>query len=146
MTKVQRLLLPVNGSASSDRAIRYLIERWGRDPRTEDLEVHLLNVQHPLSGDVTAFVDHDAIKQHHHDEGLKALETARRALDKEGIPYFFHVAVGDPAEIIAHFAREKKCDEIVVGTRGASRIADVITGSVASRVSHLADVPVVLVK
>jgi nucleotide-binding universal stress UspA family protein len=93
---MRRVLVPVDGSASSDRAVQSLIQKYRANPK--DVEIHLLNVQHPLSGDVNTFVDHDEIKQYHHDEGIKALTSARQALDRAGLPYFFHVSVGEPAE------------------------------------------------
>jgi hypothetical protein len=58
---IRIVLVPVDGSAGSDRAVQSLIEnRTGPQP-VEKMEIHLLNVQHPLWGDVSTFVDHDEI-------------------------------------------------------------------------------------
>lgn len=143
---MKRVLAPVDGSESSLRAIKHLIKKLSnyRDPK--DLEIHLLTVQHPVPGDVNMFVDHDQIKRYHHEEGLKALESARQLLDEAGAIYTFHISVGDPAEVIAIFAKEKHCDQIIMGTRGLSDIAGLILGSISHKVLHLSDVPVLLVK
>jgi nucleotide-binding universal stress UspA family protein len=141
---MRRVLVPVDGSASSDRAIQSLIQKYRANPK--DVEIHLLNVQHPLSGDVNTFVDHDEIKQYHHDEGIKALTSARQALDRAGLPYFFHVSVGEPAEIIAHFADERKCDEIVMGAHHHSAVMDMVIGSVDTDVARHTKIPVTLVE
>jgi len=143
---MRRVLVPVDGSPSSERAINYMIQKRSRYRDPHEFEVHLLNVQHPFPGDVSMFIDHDQIKQYHHDEGIKALQSARDALDRAQVPYVFHIGVGDPAEIIAHYAREKECDQIIMGTRGHGRIAGLLLGSVATKVIHLSDVPVLLVK
>jgi nucleotide-binding universal stress UspA family protein len=48
--------------------------------------------------------------------------------------------------MIARFARERGCDQILMGTRGLGAIGSLLLGSVATKVIHLADVPVLLVK
>jgi nucleotide-binding universal stress UspA family protein len=143
---MRRVLVPVDGSPSSQRAIDYMIQKRGRYRDPQEVEVHLLNVQHPFPGDVTMFVDHDEIKQYHHDKGVKVLQSARDSLDQAGVPFIFHIGVGDPAQIIAHYAHEKQCDQIIMGTRGHGAIAGLLVGSVATKVLHLTDVPVLLVK
>lgn len=141
---MKRILVPVDGSPPAERAVRSLIQQYRGKP--EEVEIHLLNVQHPLSGDVSTFVDHDEIKQYHHDEGLKALASAREALDRAGLPYYFHVSVGTPAEIIAHFAEERGCHEIVMGAHEHSAIADMLLGAVDTEVAQHTHIPVRLVK
>ncbi|MFL6719096.1 MAG: universal stress protein, partial [Burkholderiaceae bacterium] len=42
--------------------------------------------------------------------------------------------------------REHGCDEIVIGSRGLGTIGSLLVGSVASKIIHLSEVPVVLVK
>jgi nucleotide-binding universal stress UspA family protein len=139
-----RLLLPVDGSDTASRAVDHLLKKLGWYKDT--VEVHLLNVQHPLHGDVTMFVNADQIKQFHHDQGIKALANARAKLDAAKVPYVFHVGVGDPAHVIAHYAKEKNCQQIFMGTRGLGTIAGLLMGSVTVKVIHLTDVPVLLVK
>ena len=50
------------------------------------------------------------------------------------------------AEVIARLAGDLACDLIVMGTHGRTGIAELVMGSVASRVLHLAPCPVLLVK
>jgi nucleotide-binding universal stress UspA family protein len=139
-----RILVPVDGSESSLHAVDHLIKRatWFKDP----FEIHLLNVQPPLPGDVGRFLDAGQIRDFHRDEGFKDLEEARRRLDGAGIRYLFHIGIGEPAEIIAEYAREQGCDEIILGTHGRSSIASLLMGSVATKLVHLTEVPVLLVK
>jgi nucleotide-binding universal stress UspA family protein len=108
--------------------------------------LHLLNVQRPVTGDVSMFVGKEALRQHHHDKGLKALERARARLGAAGLPYTFHLFVGDPGQVISQYAREKGCDLIVMGRRGLGSYTGGLLGSVAHKVLHLAEPPVVLVK
>lgn len=142
---MRKVLVPVDGAAGSERVIRSLIQKQSGPSAAEPIEIHLLNVQHPVAGDVRTFVDDDDIKDYHHDAGLKALHAARQALDGAGVPYRFHVSVGNPAEIIAHFAEQNRCDEILIGTREQSEFSKLLRGSVAADVVRLATVPVTLV-
>ena len=137
-----KTLVPVDGSENSQRAVKMLI-RYAALSK-EPLEIHLLNVQHPFPGTIKGVAEQ--AKQHHHDEGVKALANARKLLDDAGIKYSYHIGVGEVGEIVAHFARELKCEQVVMGTRGMGAVANMIMGSSATKVLHTVDVPVLLVK
>jgi nucleotide-binding universal stress UspA family protein len=140
---MKKILVPVDGSEHALRAIDDLIGGISGSHRPE---LHLLNVQHPLTGDVGRFLDHQQISSFHREEGLKALAAARQKLDAAGIPYAVHISVGEPAEIIVQYAQEKGCDEIVMGARGHGLIATLLMGSVARAVSDRAGIPVRVVE
>lgn len=139
-------LVPVDGSESAVRAVSQMIDKiaWFKD----GVEIHLLTVQHsmPYGNRVASVIGQDKLDQYHHDEGLIALKPARAKLDAAGIKYVFHIGVGDAAETIARYAQEKGCDQIVMGTRGMGSVSNLLLGSVATKVIHLATVPVLLVK
>ena len=141
-----KFLVPVDGSESSKRVVADLIKRraWFKD----GVEVHLLNVQPPIPyGErVSDAVGHDRIAKYHHDEGMAALEPAMKALDAAKVSYHHHVGVGDAADIICKYAKEKLCDQIYMGTRGMGSVSNLLLGSVATKVIHLSAVPVLLVK
>lgn len=139
-----KILMAVDGSENALHAVAHVIKRVSAVK--DEYQIHLINVQHPVHGSVSTFIDAAQIKQYHQDEGMKVLAGARRMLDDAGIPYHFHLFVGTPAEIIARYANEQACEEIVIGTRGLSGISGLLMGSVATKVVHLAEVPVLLVK
>ena len=58
----------------------------------------------------------------------------------------YSIEVGDPAETIVQYAREKNCDQILMGTQGMGSLSGFVMGSVASKVVHLSPVPVLLTK
>jgi nucleotide-binding universal stress UspA family protein len=76
---------------------------------------------------------------------MKMLAPAETSLSAAGIAYTRHLFVGEPAEMISRFAQEQGCDEIVIGSRGMGNIRSMLVGSVASKIIHLATMPVVLV-
>lgn len=137
-----RVLVPIDGSENSLRAVEFLIRKLPL--YKEPLELHLLNVQHPFPGTVRG-VQHEA-ERFHHDEGTKALAAARKAFDAAGVKHVYHISVGDSGDVIAHFVREKKIEQVVMSTRGAGAVANMLLGSVANKVLQLVDVPVLLVK
>ena len=141
-----KFLVPVDGSEPSGRAIDQLITLlgWYKDK----VEIHLLNVQHhmPYGGRVSAFVGHDKVAQYLQDEGMAALKGAREKLDAARVPYHYHIGVGEEADVISRYATEQGCDQIVMGTRGAGSVSNLMVGSVATKVLHLSPVPVLLLK
>jgi nucleotide-binding universal stress UspA family protein len=138
---MMKILIPADGSEASNRAVQYLIKLAGI--AKEPLDVHLLNVQHALPGTVGEGAQ---AKQYHHDEGVKALAPACKLLDDAKVKYAYHISVGDIGEVVAHFVNELQCDQVVMGTRGMSAVANMVLGSAATEVLNLVKVPVLLVK
>ena len=138
MTKI---LIPLDGSAAGARAIEQVLQRGAAG-----LELHLLNVQLPVDGNVRSFVSSDELNAYHRDEGLAELAVARSYLDAAGVAYPQHVLVGHPAAMICRFADENGIDEIVMGTHGRSGLLQLLMGSVAAEVSATARTRVTLVK
>ena len=99
-----KILLPVDGSDDSSKTITDFIHLL--DWYKEKPEIHLLNVQYSLDGNVSLFINSADIKQYHQEEGLKSLQKPRDLLDQAGIAYQYHITVGDPAEMIVRFAVE----------------------------------------
>jgi nucleotide-binding universal stress UspA family protein len=139
-----KILLPVDGSENSNKAVADFIQLL--DWYKEKPEIHLLNVQYSLDGNVSLFINQADIKQYHQEEGLKSLQHTRDLLDQAGIAYQYHITVGDPAEMIVRFATEKLYDQIVMGARGRGGVKGLLLGSVANKVMQLSNIPVLLVK
>ena len=75
-------------------------------------------------------------------------EALRAALGAAGVAQVsIDVSVGLPGETIVARARDLACDAVVMATHGRSGLARTLLGSVADHVvSHLRDVPVVLIR
>lgn len=139
-----KILLPVDGSDASNQAIKDFIQLLGC--YKEMPEIHLLNVQLPLHGNVSLFIDSESIAQYHQDEGMERLRAARQFMDQAGVSHQFHIIVGEPADVIVAFAKEKLFDRIVIGPRGVSAIKGLLLGSVTNKVVQFSTIPVLLVK
>jgi YjbE family integral membrane protein len=143
---LQRVLLAVDGSEGAANAVRRLLGLRGELRQGATLDVHLLNVQRPVSGDVSRFVAGKTLDDYHHERGAKALEPARALLDAAGLVHQDIQRVGDPGPTIAEVAREKACDLIVMGARGLGSHTGALLGSVTQSTIEHAGVPVLVVK
>lgn len=144
--RLQRVLLPVDGSEPSARAVRYVIGLRADLRAPNELDVHLLNVRRPVSGDVARFVPADTLKEYHQEGGEQALAPARALLDAAGVKYQEHRRLGDAAQLICEVADETGSDLVVMGTRGLGGVAAGLIGSVAQAAVARCKVPVTLVK
>lgn len=142
-----RVLIPVDGSSSSLRAVQYVVEL--KDKLQQPLDVLLINVQLPipqsrllLDGRPSEVRDLEAPLK---AQGAELLAAAGKALDTASIRSRSCVEIGEPAPIIARFAKTHHCELIAMGTRGLSDIASLVLGSVARKVLHLSHVPVLMV-
>nr|WP_211187118.1 universal stress protein [Achromobacter sp. Bel] len=136
-------MIPIDGSANSLRAVRYMIDHVRENgPCT----LHLLNVQSPIvSGTVLAFISQEMIQDYYDDEAKTALGDAKAALDKAGVMYQEALQVGPIAESIKTYATAHQCDHIVMGSRGLGAAGSLLLGSVALKVLHISHIPVVLI-
>jgi len=141
-----KILVAVDGSKPSLKAIQLLVEHcdWYRSPpEVELVTVHLPVPRLPRMG---VAVGKAQIERYYREEGEAMLAPARKLLDAARVPYQAHVLVGPVAEAIVKHAADKRCDLIYIGTRGRSALGKALIGSTATKVLHISNVPVLLVK
>ncbi len=144
--RVDRVLLPVDGSEGALAAVRQVIALFRNHPAPQAFSVDLINVQPSLSRDVSSFVAGKTLQEYHAERSAEDMAAARALLDAAGVPLRSHTRVGQAAELICEAARELSADQIVIGTRGQGAAAAAIMGSVASETVEKAPVPVLVVK
>lgn len=136
------VLLPVDGSDGSMRAVRMVIALYRR---LAPVGVSLLYVE------VADGVPKDALgapgsgPAGAREPAADALAASRALLEQAGIPHTTAVRNGYVPPQIVEYAKATNCDAIVMGTRGMGSTRDLL-GSIARQVISLADVPVTLVK
>ena len=141
-----KLLLAVDGSKSANHAVSSLIEHvsWFREkPEVDIVFAHSLvrfnGTIHGIS------VSDKALEMYYEHDAQEMLAQSKQLLTDAGLAFRTHLLVGEPAEVICRFADEHHSDLIFIGTRGMGTIANLLVGSTATKVLHLAKVPVVLV-
>ena len=141
---MRKPLVPIDGSASAARALLHALAELRGQP---DVELHLLHVQNPPVHTFPGkLVSPDLIDRELRREGQALLEQVEATAGCTNIACVRHVRIGRPADEIAACATEQGCDAIVMGTRGMGSVAGLLLGSVATKVVHLAQLPVTLCK
>ncbi len=140
-----KILIPVDGSPASLRAVDFAIEMVTQNPSTSLVLLHVQSIPAIELAGASAAMDtnwHEAGSQ----ASAKALKDAIGKSEAAGVTFKTLVRTGQTAEAIAQVARDQDIDHIVMGTRGLGSVQGLILGSVAMKVIHLAEVPITLVK
>ena len=131
------ILVPVDGSPASLRALDYAIAHY------PEASFVLLTVQNVEIASELMYSDwQELLKQ----AAVKALKEATEKSEAASVRFETFLRMGAIAETIAQVAREKSIDHIVMGARGLGSIQGLLLGSVATKVIHLAEVPITLIK
>ncbi len=142
-----KIVVPVDGSESAWRALanaRAIGEKFSAT-------LVIVNVVQPYNNAALLAVplDHSTISQGNSELeriGDKVLEMAQERLAGYPYPVELCLEIGHPSERIIALSKKKEADAIILGSRGLSGIAEFFLGSVSSKVSQYADVPVLIVK
>ncbi len=139
-----KILVAVDGSAASLAAVAALAERmhWFHDAPA----LTLLHAHPPIPYKAAAaWAGRDAVAEYYGEESEAALEPARKLLDACGMKYAVEKCVGDPAaEIVRHAVSD--ADLIVMGTHGHTALANLVMGSVATKVLAGSRIPVLFLR
>ena len=136
---VRKVLVPVDDSDNSIRAVRHVANRVITEG---GIEVHLVHVRTPLSQHISRFLKRGERESFHRAEANKALLPAQLILDSFSIPYAVHVELGDKAPMIHRVSQRLHVDEIVIGTARKNSLTRLFEDSVTNRVLELVNVPV----
>ena len=141
--KPRRILVPVDFSDSSARALRHAAQRAAESDGSLII-VHVVPADYGWLGigrDESRGLDRSLQRQ-----AAERLRTFANENVSHKVAADLEVRLGQPAEEIIAAARESKCDSIVLSTRGLTGLDRYLIGSVADRVARLAPCPVVLVR
>ena len=141
-TAMLKVLVPVDGSPNALRAVRNAIDEYRRH---HELELHLLNVQLPVSRHIGRFISRHDQNSWHHEHAEADMASARTELEVAGVPYETHWVVGDRATEICRAAVRLGVHHIVMGTARKNSLTRMLEDSVTSRVLESTPVPVEVV-
>ncbi len=139
-----KILLAVDGSPTSTRAVRYAVKLVRQLAQPADLV--LFYADPPISKAVAIEIGPTAQKRLHDDNGEFAIKAARAALKRARVAFKEERVVAKPAEAIAKYAQSGRFDLIVMGSRGRGAIKGLLLGSVTSKVIAHCDTPVTIVR
>ena len=145
---IQSILVPVDGSEQSDRAIDYAVELAGKF--SSSISVLCVYRHHSMLEASLSMVRPSDPESP--DEALAtyakeiAATAKQRALDHGAAKVEGFVKRGPPARTIVAFAEQHGVDTIVMGARGTGDVESFLLGSVSHKVSGLSPVTCILVK
>jgi nucleotide-binding universal stress UspA family protein len=141
--KPERILVPVDFSDSSARAVHYAAEQAAKSSGSLIL-VHVVPADYGWSR-----IGQDESQELDRSLQRQAADRLRAFADEHlghNVAADFEVRMGRPAEEIVAAAGELNCDSIVISTRGLTGLDRYLIGSVADRVARTAPCPVVLIR
>ncbi len=116
--------------------------------RKTGAEIHLVTVVRPPEGwwgIVGSPPTSTALGNTLTDAKQQILDMVAEEVDLTDIDYQLVEEIGDPAKTLVNYATSIGADLLVVGKRGAGIIERMMIGSVANRVVHDAQCPVIVV-
>ena len=111
-----RILVPVDGSASSRAAVRFLAGRetmLGQNP-----EIELLTVQNVVPQRLVEMLSLESLESYYRTEGERVFESLRGEIRAAGFQAKEVVRGGEPGKVSAKEAEDLDADLIVMGSRG----------------------------
>lgn len=150
------ILVAVDGSKQSDRALAYALELTDADPETDRVSftvVHAVDPQvfdeggvEPVSGlsDAERRLVIESVEDAE-ARGFDVLEEAAAFAAEGGLEVRTELLYGDPVAVISEFVADEGYDGVFVGHRGLSEAHERVLGSVAKGILQRVDVPVTVV-
>ena len=138
---VQRVLVPVDGSAGSERGLGYadLVARL-----TGAEIIVVVAFDPPLAIRRRGILQTEHLQVEMERDARELATEAAELLIERGRSARAVIVRGDAAEGILQIAEDEHADLIVMGRRGLGRLRGALVGSVSERVARHAEIPVLL--
>ena len=137
-----KVLLPIDGSIYSDRAIEYICEHSSLRAKTDT--VYLLNVQKKLPSELASKLPNP--EEILDEAAKKILKPAKKALEAAGYKVKMKVAYGKATNRIVEYAQEIPATLIVMGSHGHTPVKGILLGSKTSSVLARTSIPLLVIR
>ena len=135
------ILLPLDGSELGEAALPY-VEELALKAKAE--VILLQSVIPPHDTELARLAQDYVIRVT--AKAKDYLEDIKTKLNAKGIPAYSEVMIGNPVDTIIDYAKEHNVDLIAISTHGRSGVSRWLFGSVADRVAHRSEKPILLVR
>lgn len=144
--RYKKIVVPIDGSGWSERAIPHAVD-IARISNGEIILLHVLKPPLHEYADSLALSGNDEQINHIRESIKQKLLALRSQLRSEGVNCRVQVieAVGVAAQI-EDYVKDEKADLVVMSTHGRSGLGRFVFGSVAHKVMHSVDIPVLLIR
>lgn len=140
-----KILIAADGSSYTKRMLAYLAahDEWLGAGRHEYTVVHTVT---PVPARAASVIDRDTLKSYYADTSEAVFKPIRAFFKKQGIQAEFVGKVGHAPDIIAKMADGQDFDLLMMGSHGHGTLANLVMGSVATKVVASCKTPVLLVR
>jgi nucleotide-binding universal stress UspA family protein len=146
LLRVMKILVPVDGSPASIRAVKLAIDQAKAVAGASIVVVNVQNLSTLGLAEGAGIMPLPWIEQEEERASSGALQEAATVCREAEVTYVTRSERGGIAETIDRVAREEQVMHILMGTRGLGGVRGLLLGSVTTQLLHLAEVPVTLVK
>jgi nucleotide-binding universal stress UspA family protein len=139
-----KILVAVDGSPYTKRMLAYLAahDEW----LGAHHEYTVVNAVPAVPPRAAAVLDKAVLKQHYDDEAERVFKPIRSFFTRQGLKASYVAKVAAPADLIAALADKGRFDLLMMGSHGHGSIANLLLGSVATKVLAKCQTPVLLVR
>jgi nucleotide-binding universal stress UspA family protein len=144
MSEYKRVLVPVDGSSCSEKAVKTAVHVSAR----YESELHTIFVISDMVVDNFKRLGKNQAKEvleSLKDEGRKYFRDVQDSAKEVNVKVVEGIREGFPADEIVTYAKKNRIDLIVMGTHGRRVGTRPLIGSTADRVIHLAPCPILIV-
>jgi nucleotide-binding universal stress UspA family protein len=138
------ILLAVDGSTYTKKMLAYLVTH--KETFAGDNTFTLLTVQPAIPPRARTALGKTMVDQYQLDEAERVLGPVTKFLLRHDINAKSVWKVGHAGDLIAKFADAGKFDLLIMGSHGHAALANLVMGSVATKVIAHCGVPVLLVR
>lgn len=142
--RLERVMLPLDGSELAEQAIPY-VEALARALSLEVLLVRVVDIEYPVYA-YSAYTQLGRITDDRIKEAAVYLEGLYRDLKSKGLTVRTRVLRGSPAQALLNLAHRTPNDLIAMTTHGRSGLSRWLTGSVANALIRASDDPVLVIR
>ncbi len=147
----ERILVPVDGSPLSTRALEVACDEYGT---AEITALHVIDPSEPgysifgVEYDPTTAPRHGSDEWYERAEELadELFEDVNALADEYGVSLRTETVIGRPDREIISYATDENVDQIIVGSHGRSEESRLLLGSVTEAVAFRAPVRVSLIR
>ncbi|MFA5515612.1 MAG: universal stress protein [Desulfuromonadales bacterium] len=139
---IHKILVPVDGSRTTERTIAALIKHRQRFSVPLTL-LHVIDLERLAYRMIPDF-QVSMVREHAQKAGENLLRQTHERLVHDGVAAHTRLEFGSPRELIPRIANEEEFDLLIIGRRWQGEIRDVLFGSVANHVLHHVVCPVLL--
>jgi len=137
---IQRILVALDGSKNSIRALRNAIQIANQ---TESLIIGILVIQSfPTGMGLMKTRTGKEVSKH----SKQIMQTAKAMCARKRVKFFETVEYGEEGKTIVSFAQKNEIDLIAIGSRGMGKVGEIFLGSTSNYVVHSSKIPVLIVK